>query len=173
MTDTYTKPEGWKTWCVGRFLIDLPPTAKYAGGRSQYDYYDIETSKDAFAPFMQRIDKVEQDLRAQKHKTEPSMIKELMKFDENGSRGFIYFTFPLRGDRLKTEAYLWKRTGFIIHDRVSIDRVAVASNSTKALAQNLRYRRPEEIPEGQDFVSTKDLFPMTARNMKVRTPASC
>ena len=71
MSVTYTKPEGWKTWCIGRFLIDLPPTAQYAGGRSNYDYSAIETSKDAFAPFMQRIDKVEQDLRARKS-TRPS-----------------------------------------------------------------------------------------------------
>ena len=30
--DSYTKPEGWKTWCIRRFLIDLPPTTQYAGG---------------------------------------------------------------------------------------------------------------------------------------------
>jgi hypothetical protein len=155
MTDTYTKPEGWKTWCVGRFLIDLPPTAHYAGGRSKYDFRDIETSKDAFAPFMQRIDKVEQELRAQKHKTEPSMIKELIKFDEKGSRGFIYFTFPDYGDSLKSEAFLWKRTGFIFKGNVSIDRVSVASGRMKALAQNLRYRAPNEIPEGPGFCIDK------------------
>ena len=159
MTDTYIKPEGWKTWCIGRFLIDLPPTAQYAGGRSKYDFYDIETSKEVFAVFMQRIDKVEQDLRAQKHKTEPSMIKELMKFDENGSRGFIYFVHKGYTDSLKSEAYLWKRTGFIFGGTVSINRVAVATGRTKALAQNLRYRGPDEIPEGSGFCIHKGFIP--------------
>jgi len=159
MTETYTKPEGWKTMCIGRFLIDLPPTAQQAGGRSKYDYRTIETSKDAFAPFMQRIDKVEQELRAQHHKTEPSMIKELIKFDEKGSRGFIHFVHKGYTDSLKSEAYIWKQVGFILTSNVSSDRVAVAASRVKALAQNLRYRSPDEIPEGPGFCINQGFIP--------------
>ncbi|MBI5751487.1 MAG: hypothetical protein HZA59_04995 [Hydrogenophilales bacterium] len=159
MTDTYTKPEGWNTWCIGRFLIDLPPTAKYAGGRSKYDFYDIETPNEAFAAFIQRIDVVEQKLRAQHHQTEPSMIKELIKFNDNGSRGFIYFTFPHRSDRLKSEAYLWKRTGFTFGGTVSIDRVSVASSRIKALAQTLTPRNSNEIPAGPGFCINQGFIP--------------
>lgn len=161
MTETYIKPEGWKTWCIGRFLIDLPPTAKYAGGHSKYDFRTIETSKDAFEPFIQRIDKVEQELRTQHHKTEPSMIKELIKFDEKGSRGFIYFLQPdfKYGDGLKSEAYLWKRAGFIFKSNVSIDRVTVAASRIKALVQNLRYRENDEILEGPGFCIDRGFIP--------------
>jgi hypothetical protein len=104
---------------------------------------------------------VEEALRAQKHKTEPSMIKESIKFDENGSRGFIYFLQPdfKYGNGLKSEAYLWKRTGFILTSNVSIDRVEVAASRIKALAQNLRYRGPGEIPEGPGFCIHNGFIP--------------
>ena len=155
MTDTYTKPAGWKTWCIGRFLIDLPPTAKYAGGSSKYDYRSIETSKDPYAVFKQRIDSVEQQLRAQKHKSEPSMIKNVVNFDNEEGRGFFYFANKGYTDDLKSEGYIWKRVGFVFKSIASYDRLSIASDRMRTLAQTLTYRRSEEIPQGPGFCIDK------------------
>jgi hypothetical protein len=34
---TYSRPDGWKTVCIGRFLIDLPASAELGAAKAEYD----------------------------------------------------------------------------------------------------------------------------------------
>jgi len=80
----------WATHCVGRFLIDLPADAEYAGGYYEYGFAKIERQSMEHSAFLQEVDSFEKRLRNSKHKSGASLLVKQVAPDEN-TRLFGYW----------------------------------------------------------------------------------
>lgn len=73
----------WRTHCVGRFLIDLPPDAEYVGGQFEYGFAKIERRAMDQSQFLKEVDAFEKHLRETKHKSGTSLLLKRDVLDEN------------------------------------------------------------------------------------------
>ena len=151
MTDTYTKPAGWKTWCVGRFLIDLPPTAKYAGGRYEYDYTQYRATQIGLESFTEAVRGKEAALAAKSHQKDHSLLRKALHPAEN-THVLAFWEHDFSSVLIELEGYRWiNGTQFLLTTEFEPSVETLATRLMVDQLSKLAYRRPEEIPEGPGF----------------------
>ncbi|WP_172682486.1 T6SS immunity protein Tli4 family protein [Cupriavidus sp. HPC(L)] len=151
---------GWKTHCFGRYLVDLPPTARvsesYKIRGNNIDYLAGESPDSLKAQVAAR----EAELRSQRHgKIDASM---LLRRIEHGGSGVTLLSWKAP----YSTALMW-RDSYLISEEpwqvfrysgdVSQDRESIALRNTESLAKKIRSRADGEIPQQPGFCIEKGL----------------
>jgi len=156
-----------KTICFGRFLIDVPKTAKVVWGpaESPWDIVSYPSEGESIPRLIkQKID----NITSLKHNTEPSMLMDV--FDSVNSSSKVVVGYENSTDGLFAQVYSFVRyeqTGFVqsipslalgVEDKSSPWMVRVDKNIYKSkvnflidIASRLRVRSDEEIPADNGF----------------------
>jgi len=95
------------TFCVGRFLIDVPLGSKLSGGNYKYDYLRIKrpTAK-SFEDFQRELNQKEARLKAEKHERDPSLLRVSRILDAE-TRVFSFWEFDIADGLMEVEGYRW------------------------------------------------------------------
>ncbi|ASL76625.1 T6SS immunity protein Tli4 family protein (plasmid) [Ralstonia pseudosolanacearum] len=144
---------GWRTYCFGRYLVELPPEAKV---RSAYKMWGIEIESvpaETPATLKARIDKREGELKASRHESGESMFVRRVDYG-NGSVSLLSWNSPRRKILMSEESYFvatnpWRV--FRYNGEISASRQDHAVSLIGALATNIRARSDKEIPSGPGF----------------------
>lgn len=138
-----------KTYCVGRFLVDVPADAQISGQAYEYKYgrIDSATSVETSQQFAQDMTRHETDLQAGKQKNKYTLSG--VKSPAPDIRIFELSRTLVTGPSVGVEAYKWddghvfsiQRTGFILADYPD-----VLSTLQTDLLPKLRARSVDDIP---------------------------
>lgn len=137
---------GWTTQCFGRFLVDLPQTAK---SNQTYKIRGNKIERVSGSPEIleQRIQALERQASSERRKDGSSLLVEKI-LHNNGSASIISW-------KSKESSILWRESYFVApggrvayqnSGYVSPDRKLVAIENAKRIADNIRVRAPGDIP---------------------------
>lgn len=152
----------WKTWCLGRFVIDLPPEAEYEGAIINYDYYNtIKTTPMEPTAFQTMLQKRHEELKAKGHDKAPSYLidADVMK-DIPLSALFTFYSSDATTILVTLEAYrLINGISYKVVGEATPDRLAAATQRITATMKRLGPREDHEIPEQSGFCFKDGFFP--------------
>lgn len=128
----------WTTYCVGRFLIDLPADAEYVGGHYEYGFAKIERRPMDHNAFIQEVDVFEKQLRTTKHKSGTPLLVKKVAPDDN-TRLFGYWEDEDQEGAIDISGYRWLNgERYLIRALADFDKVEIAASSYGAILTNLR-----------------------------------
>jgi len=153
MTQQDSQPQATtKTWCFGRFLIDLPVGATLSGGSYKYNFATVEKPEAmSFESFEKQVEVREANLRAKKHETDPSLLRTAQHPDKN-TRLLAYWDKEYSESQVQIEGQHWVN-GW----RFLLSAKADTPKQTQALARmadrvtRLRPRSADDIPTDPGF----------------------
>jgi len=148
------------TYCLGRFLIDLPNDAEIVAQTAEYrgDKIKVERQQSPKA-FQEMISEKEKALRATKHETDPSLLKHISRNNDGTSAVFVFWGKPFSEHVYETEVYAWEKGQcFLAKGRADSDRLDMAVDFANRTLSELRYRDPKEIPTEPGFCIERGLF---------------
>ncbi len=148
------------TYCLGRFLVDLPNDAEIVAQSAEYRWDKIKVERQPYAKaFQEMIAEKERILRETKHKTEPSLLKHISRSDDDNSVVLVFWEKPFSRHVLETETHRWLN-GFryLMKDEASSDKLPQAIEMANRTLSELRYRDPKEIPIEPGFCIERGLF---------------
>ncbi|BEV13233.1 T6SS immunity protein Tli4 family protein [Herbaspirillum sp. DW155] len=143
------------TFCVGRFLIDVPQGSTLSGGNYLYDFTRIERPQAMeVEAFSARHAERERFLREEKHKSEPSLLR-LVEIPDTYSRIYVYWQSAHITAVAEVDGYLWTNgVQFLLKTQagMSAPPPGISSRQDYAVARmretlaNLRTRQDDDIP---------------------------
>jgi hypothetical protein len=98
-----------RTYCLGRFLIDLPNDAEIVAQTAEYRWDKIKVERQSSQAFKEMIAKKEELLRETKHEKEPSLLKHISRSDDGNSVVTVFWETPKTAYVYETEAFKWKK----------------------------------------------------------------
>ncbi len=141
LKDQAMNPDEKKTWtthCVGRFLIDLPADAEYAGGYYEYGFAKIERQPMDHGAFRQEVDSFEKRLRNTKHKSGAPLLVKQVAPDEN-TRLFGYWMSKSQDVVVDIAGYRWLNgQRYLVRAIADSDQVEGAVADFRAMLANLQ-----------------------------------
>jgi hypothetical protein len=148
------------TYCLGRFLIDLPNDAEIVAQTAEYRGDKIKVERQPSAEtFLHLITEKENTLRETKHKKDPSLLKYLSKKDDGRSVAIIYWKTPEKRHLYETEVNKWQKGfQFLAKGQADPDQMEMAVDFANRTLSELRYRDPTEIPSETGFCIERGLF---------------
>ncbi|MGC5801637.1 T6SS immunity protein Tli4 family protein [Ralstonia pseudosolanacearum] len=148
---------GWKTFCFGRYLVDLPQQAKVSA------VYKIRGKNIEFvlgeepAKLKSRIDRREAELRTARHETSGAMFVRRIPLN-NGSEILFSWSSPYSKVMLRSDVYLVAAGAarvFRYGGDVSTDRENAAIQNAADLAANIQSLADKKIPVEPGFCIDK------------------
>ena len=95
------------TFCVGRFLIDVPLGSRLSGADYKYDYLQIEPPMGkSFEDFQRARNLKEKQLRAEKHERDPSLLR-ISRTPDAETRVLSFWEFDTADGLIEVEGYRW------------------------------------------------------------------
>jgi hypothetical protein len=139
-----------KTVCFGRYLVDVPQKAEFALGLARSDSVDIkavEATSRSEAAFQAKIDNIERELRAAKHNTEGTRLREVSTTEDGRNRIFVYRKDEVGSliSVVETFARLGDREWLVGH-AISDEDVATLKQEISEIVGGLRARSITDIP---------------------------
>lgn len=149
-----------RTYCLGRFLIDLPSDAEIVSQTAEYRWKKIEVKRQLSSEsFQAMIAEKEKTLRGTKHEKEPSLLKHISRNDDGNSVVMVFWKEPDSDHLYETEASKWQKgSRFLVRGQVSVDKVPIAIDLANRSLSELRYRDPKEIPAEPGFCVEQGFF---------------
>ncbi|WP_374402682.1 T6SS immunity protein Tli4 family protein [Niveibacterium sp.] len=169
MTDT-TAPKGFRTHCVGRYLVDLPETADIRFFTADYDWMRMSVRSATRESYLSEVKTFEERLKTTRHEKDPSLLRQAHKDRDDNAVAFVYWEKPNSGYINQVQGFRWSGgSELLAHGEVDDDKADVGLKDTlKALAA-FRPRTPNEIPaepgfciEGGYFAGTPEANQETA-----------
>lgn len=154
----------WQTWCLGRFIIDLPPEAVYDGGTVYYDYYNpITTTPMEPAAFQAMLQKRHEELKAIKHRKAPAYLFDASVIKDIPLSGlFIFYSDDVNTTTYTLEAYkLMSGLSYKVVGEATPDRLGPATQRISNLMKHLAPRADHEIPVVSGFCFKNGFSPDT------------
>lgn len=145
-----------KTYCFGRFLIDLPKTAEVNGQAYEYMFGKIESERflKGEAGFAQKMKEREQELRAGQDQDDFSLVETRSGSSPN-TKIFKLSLQLFKNVTYGFEAHRWTKNGVMFSTRetaFSQDKIdSVLQRLETRLLPNLSYRSPDKIPTEPGF----------------------
>ena len=143
------------TFCVGRFLIDVPKGSTLSGGNYIYDFTRIESPKPMeMNDFLAGLAERERLLKAEKHESEPALLR-LAERPDFHSRIHVYWESAFVTTVAEVDGYRWMNgTQFLFRTDAGMSAPprGMSSRQDYAVAQmrnllaNLRTRQDDDIP---------------------------
>jgi hypothetical protein len=135
------------TFCIGRFLIDVPSGSRLSGGNYKYDFIGIEPVKlmtsDAFN---QDVDGKETKLKATKHRVEPSLLRTSLR-PQQDTEILAFWEEDFITSVVNLEGYRWiDGSRFKFKDEVSNNKQEFGLNRMRDALSRLRPRADTDIP---------------------------
>lgn len=155
VTDTSAARPDVATFCIGRFLIDLPTGSKLSGGNYKYKFARVEKPVAmSLEQFEKEVDDREAKLKAAKHRKEPSLLRVALQPDKT-TRILAFWEEDFTTKMVNIEGYKWlDGTRFLIKDEAgtsppktgSISKQDLAIADTRTVLSRLRPRADTDIP---------------------------
>lgn len=144
---------GWKTHCIGRFLVDLPPQARVNPTYKIWGEEIKRLSGETPDSLATRIDKREQELKARRHETEGSMFIRRVEHG-NGSLSLLSWSRPYNKILMRMDSYLvtsgnWR--AFQYSAPIDPDSQQPAIGLAENLSKDARSREPADIPKDPGY----------------------
>lgn len=136
-----------RTFCLGRFLIDLPGGACLSGADYRYDFAQVEMPRAmSREQFDQEVDDREVMLNAVKHRVNPSLLRHSERPD-SASRLLAFWEGDFGRAQVKIEGHRWiNGQRFLIKDRVDDDKQVSGVNAMRDRLLRLRLRDGTDLP---------------------------
>lgn len=140
-------PTATSTFCMGRFLIDMPTGSTISGGSYKYDFLAIEPVKVMdLNEFEKEIVDVESHLKSVKHETEPSMLLQSVQPQAN-TKILAFWKAEFSTVLIDIAGYRWANgSRFLLKDDVGNKKLEFGMNRMKEAISRLRPRADAEIP---------------------------
>ncbi len=151
MTSTATSNAS-TTFCLGRFLIDVPAGAYLYGADYKYDFAQIEMPKAMTKEsFEKEIEDKEFKLKSIKHLIDQSLLKIELRPDPT-SRIFAFWEKESTTIMINLEGYRWiNGVRFLIADKAGATKQEIAVNAMRDYLPRLRPRADTEIPSDPGY----------------------
>ncbi|WP_075122853.1 T6SS immunity protein Tli4 family protein [Burkholderia paludis] len=143
-----------KTYCVGRYLVDVPARAELYAQLGEYIFGPVQTNTRyaSLSAFKKRMQEREAGLKKPKGKSDLVLDRTI---DLRGSETVFLKSTVLYGRKIEGfEAYKWinGRTFFIDIDGFDSDKYAAMTKKLQSkFLPSLRARTPDEIPSQAGF----------------------
>ncbi len=135
------------TFCMGRFLIDVPEGSSLIGGSYKYGFFQVERVVfQTFEEFEKNVDAKEKELRAMKHEKESSLLRKVTR-PEIGARVMAFRKQDFTTRMVKVEGYRWVDGASVLLDiDASTEKQGVAMAAVARYLSSFRPRLEIEIP---------------------------
>jgi Tle cognate immunity protein 4 C-terminal domain/Tle cognate immunity protein 4 N-terminal domain len=142
-----TKPVTVTTYCMGRFVIDLPAGSTISGGNYKYDFARIDPPKSmSLEQFEKETRERETQLQATKHEKEASLLRAVQRPDRS-SMAIAFWEDRGSAFQVELEGYRWvDGARFLLKKRADDDRQDMALKTMRDRITRLRPRPDSEIP---------------------------
>ena len=149
-----------RTYCLGRFLIDLPNDAEIVAQTAEYRWDKIKVERQPSAQaFQEMIAEREKKLRETKHEKEPSLLKHISRSDGGNSVAMVFWETPKTAYVYETEAFKWQKGNrYLLKGAAGDDRALSKAEKMNLSLSELRYRDPKEIPTEPGFCFEQGFF---------------
>ena len=143
-----------KTYCIGRYLVDLPADAQINGQAYMYRFGLIETdaSIETALAFQQKMDEREVELRDGKHKKRYALVG--VRRPSSTIRIFELSTELIVGSSAGFGAYVWDDGRTFSMEETAYDPAVfgdILAELQERLLPHLRARSPDDIPTEPGF----------------------
>ena len=152
-TMTHQSDRTTSTFCMGRFLIDVPAGSRLSGGNYKYDFIGIEPVKaTTYEEFAAEVDRVESNLRfAKNKKTRQSMLLQSVQ-PENGTKILASWKVDVSTAQISVLGYRWiNGTRFLFEDDVDDSKQEFGMNRMQEALSRLHPRADTDIPSDPGF----------------------
>lgn len=141
-----------KTWCFGRFLIDLPVGAALSGDRFKYNFAQFEKPEAmSFEKYVQLAENREAELRAKKHERDPSLLRVLQRPDK-ATLVMSFWEADYSSAVVEIEGQRWvSGHRFTVKTDASKDKEVQALTRMQDRLSRLRPRSDDDIPTDPGF----------------------
>lgn len=149
-----------QTLCLGRFLVDVPRDAYIFANASEYRWDKVSVTKGiSQEKFQQALLSKENHLKEIKHRTDPSLLRQIGKNSDGLPTVFVFWETPTARRLYETESYKWiKGSQFLIKGNVNQENVPIAVEMANRSLSELQYRRDNEIPSTPGFCMDGGFF---------------
>ncbi|MFT4257752.1 MAG: T6SS immunity protein Tli4 family protein [Pseudoxanthomonas sp.] len=150
---------GWKTHCIGRFLVDLPPNAK-VGGIYQIWGNPIERASVPASSITQIIGKREEELKASPHDTRGTKFIRREDYPSGGA-SLLSYDMAESEDFLHIDTYMVAMNGkhvFLRSALVEPEKERTAFDFARQMNDGLQEIATGEIPKGPGFCIDRALI---------------
>ncbi|MBY4897534.1 hypothetical protein K6V06_11015 [Cupriavidus sp. AU9028] len=149
------KVNGWTTHCIGRYLVDLPPSARIKGVYKVDGLNVSHLAGETPSTLRARIEKRISELAAQRRKAGPgTMLFERRAHGDKGSISIISWRNPYSTKLLRTESYYVSASPWRVFagdGELTISRTEVAKDISDKIAANIASRDNNAIPTKPGF----------------------
>jgi len=145
---THQSDRTTSTFCMGRFLIDVPAGSRLSGGNYKYDFIAIEPVKAmSHKEFATEVGRLESDLRSTKNeKTQQSMLLQSIQ-PENDTRILASWKSEVSTSLVRVSGYRWiSGSRFLFEDSADGDKQESAVHNMQKILSHLRPRADTDIP---------------------------
>jgi Tle cognate immunity protein 4 C-terminal domain/Tle cognate immunity protein 4 N-terminal domain len=146
-TDTKDTKPNVTTFCMGRFVIDLPAGSTISGGNYKYDFARIDKPRAMNqAQFEKETGEREAKLRASKHRKEPSLLRSSQR---PGATSLVlaFWEEDFSEYQVKVDGYKWAGgVSFLVRDQVDTSKQDFGLKRMTEILSRLGPRPDTEIP---------------------------
>lgn len=147
-----TAPKGFRTHCVGRYLVDLPETADIRFFTADYDWMRVSVRKTTREDFLREAHTLEDQLRTTPHKNYPSMLRLRESSPDENSIALVSWAKPYNTTISDVTGFRWETGSLIsVSGQVSHNKADVGLNDAQKALASFRPRAPNEIPHESGF----------------------
>ena len=147
------------TYCLGRFLINLPNDVEIVAQTAEYRNRTYSIERMARDAYQNMLSNMEKTLRNSKHKTDPSLLREISTTGNGDSATLIFRETPTDAYQYKVQSFKWTNGQvFSLKSYADDDRVGKALENSNRTLSELRYRDPKEIPSEPGFCIERGFF---------------
>lgn len=150
---THQSAHTTSTFCMGRFLIDVPAGSRLSGGNYKYDFIRIEPVKaTTYEEFATEVDRIESTLRSAKNeKTQKSMLLQSVQ-PGNDTRILASWKADFSTAQINVLGYRWiNGSRFLFEDDVGGSKQEFGMNRMQEALSRLRPRADTDIPSDPGF----------------------
>ncbi len=138
---------GATSFCMGRFVVDVPEGGRLSGGNYKYNFARIEKpTVMSLEQFGSELGTKEARLRSLRHKKDPSLLRQSVRPDEK-SRVLAFWEYEGDGGAMDIEGYAWiGGMRFLMQSEAGISKEDAAVARMVDRIARLRPRADSEIP---------------------------
>lgn len=154
----------WQPWCIGRFVVDLPPEAIFDGGNLNYDFYTtLKATPMEPAAFQTMLQKRHEELKAIKHRHASTYLIDAAGIKDVPHSGLlIFYSDDVNITMYTLEAYKFVNgMSFKVVTEATPDRVTIATQRITDLMKRVVARADHEIPNVAGFCFKNGFVPDT------------
>jgi hypothetical protein len=151
MTET-AAPKGFRTHCIGRYLIDLPETVDIKATSSDYRWMRVAVRASTRDAYLAEANAFEGQLRATAHKKDPSLLRHVERSRDENTISIVFWEKPFTTYQSQIRGFRWLSGSLLTaNDKADADRIDIGLANTNKVLTEFRPRAPDEIPSEPGF----------------------